>query len=134
MDKQFHDHKRFVFDAKESVEHGMAWSGLYSKEQIDEKLKDFKPSFYDRVTRKSISIEEYDKLKNQTLELEIATYNKEKARLLSEGEGKYVVISKSEVLGVWDTYEDAIKDGYSRCGLEPFFVKQILYIDKINVI
>jgi len=60
-------------------------------------------------------------------ELEIATYNREKARLFVEGEGKYVVIYNGEILGIWDTYEDAIQDGYSRCGLTPFLVKQILY-------
>jgi hypothetical protein len=58
------------------------------------------------------------------LQTELKTYLEHRERLL-EQEGKFVVIHGSEVAGVWDTYEDALKDGYQRFGLEPFLVKQI---------
>jgi hypothetical protein len=62
---------------------------------------------------------------------ELATYEREKERLLSENEGRYVVIRGDDILGVWDTYEDAIKAGYEKAKLEKFFVKQIQGIEKI---
>jgi hypothetical protein len=58
------------------------------------------------------------------LEKEIATYHLKLPELLAEA-GKYVLIHTDEMAGVWDTYEDALRAGYSRFGLEPFLVKRI---------
>jgi hypothetical protein len=66
------------------------------------------------------------------LQKEIETYEKEKDRLIAEGEGRFVVISNDNIVGIWDTYEDALKAGYKEFGLKPFLVKQILRIDKVH--
>jgi hypothetical protein len=58
------------------------------------------------------------------LERELAKYNAELPRLL-ESIGKYVVICGDEVVGVYNDYEDALTEGYARCGTGPFLVKQI---------
>jgi hypothetical protein len=62
---------------------------------------------------------------------ELATYEREKSRLVAESEGKYALIRGDVVVSVWDTYEDALKAGYSQFGLEPFLVKRIQGIDQI---
>ncbi len=69
---------------------------------------------------------------NDYLKTELETYEREKDRLVSENEGHFVVISDTRVVGIWDTYEDALKAGYKEFGLKPFLVKQILGIDKIH--
>jgi hypothetical protein len=66
------------------------------------------------------------------LEKELATYEREKERLLCENEGRFVVIFDDKVEGVWDTYEDALKIAYSKFGLKPFLVKQIQGLDRIH--
>ena len=40
-------------------------------------------------------------------------------------QGKYVLIRGSEVVGFFDTYSDAITQGYERFGLDQFLVKQV---------
>ena len=43
--------------------------------------------------------------------------------MVSEGEGKFALIQGDTVAGIWDTYEDAIKEGYQQFGLtKPFLV------------
>jgi hypothetical protein len=58
------------------------------------------------------------------LEKEIETYNRELPKLI-EHQGKFVVIFDNEVAGIYDSYSDALKVGYEKRGLEPFFVKKI---------
>lgn len=58
------------------------------------------------------------------LEQEIATY-KAKLPELKAQEGKFVLIQGDRVVDVYVAYEDAIKAGYDKFGLEPFLVKQI---------
>ena len=64
------------------------------------------------------------------LEKELATYRRQLPHLLAS-EGKYSLICGDEVAGVWDTYEDALRAGYERFGLEPFMVKQILATERV---
>lgn len=65
------------------------------------------------------------------LEKELQTYNTKRSQLLAD-EGKFVLIHGDEVAGVWDTYEDALKLGYEKYGLNPFLVKRIEAVDTIN--
>jgi hypothetical protein len=44
---------------------------------------------------------------------------------LNANEGKFVVIYKGELLGIFQTYSDALDAGYKTANLEPFLVKQI---------
>ncbi len=65
-----------------------------------------------------------------SLERESEHYGAKLAELLTD-EGKFVVIGGEEIAGVWQTYEDALKFGYTRFGLESFLVKQIRAIEPV---
>jgi hypothetical protein len=67
------------------------------------------------------------------LERELETYQSKLSELASE-EGKYVLIHEDEVVDVFGTYEDAIKEGYERFKLSPFLVKQIHSIEQVQFI
>ena len=67
------------------------------------------------------------------LEQELETY-KAKLAELSVSEGKFVLIHRDQVSGVFDTYADAIKEGYASYGLEPFLVKQIQAVERIQFV
>ena len=58
------------------------------------------------------------------LERELATYQKS-LEGWSDREGKYVLIHESEAVDFFSSYEDALKVGYGRFGLDPFLVKQV---------
>jgi hypothetical protein len=57
-------------------------------------------------------------------EKEIAVYRANLQKLLADV-GKYAVIKGDDLLGVYGTYEDALKAGYGKYGVAPFLVKQI---------
>lgn len=65
------------------------------------------------------------------LQIEIDTFESIKETLLAD-EGKFAVISGRELIGVFASYEDALKTGYDRAKLAPFLVKKIAAIDPIN--
>lgn len=67
------------------------------------------------------------------LEKELETYKSNLAGLAGN-EGKFVLIQGDQVKGIFDTYADAIKEGYEKCGLEPFLVKQIQAIERVQFI
>jgi hypothetical protein len=60
-------------------------------------------------------------------EQELATFNARRAQLIAEhGEGKFAVVHGDDILGVWDTYEDALSAAYEKCGIDkPFMVKRV---------
>ncbi len=59
------------------------------------------------------------------LEEEMRTYEAKRAEL-HQHEGKFVLIRGAEVVDLFSAYEDAIKDGYRRFGVDtPFLVKQV---------
>ncbi len=54
------------------------------------------------------------------------TYRREIGRWLAEGlEGRHVLIAGTEILGIYDTSEEARAVGLKRCLLQPFFVHPI---------
>ena len=63
------------------------------------------------------------------LGVELRTYEKNRDHLLATAEGKFVLIHKEEVVGVYDSQKDAIAQGYARFGNVPFLVKQIVRIE-----
>jgi hypothetical protein len=68
----------------------------------------------------------------ERLKEELETYEAKRQELLASGEGKYVLIHGKDVIGIWDTYEDALKTGYRQFGLtNPFLVKQISGIERV---
>jgi hypothetical protein len=66
----------------------------------------------------------------QTLKQELQTYASHLADLSNQA-GKYVLIQDGSVEGTFDTYEDALKVGYSKFKLLPFLVKQISPAERI---
>lgn len=56
---------------------------------------------------------------------ETETYKKLLPTLL-ENRGKFAVIHGDKLIGIYAAYEDAVKIGYERCGInDPFLVKRI---------
>jgi hypothetical protein len=66
------------------------------------------------------------------LEKELETFERLKSQLLADQEGKFAVISGTELLGVYSTYDDALAIGYEKKKLEPFLVKKIVAIEPVN--
>ena len=64
------------------------------------------------------------------LATELATYNAELPNWVGQ-EGRFTLIKGNDVLGLYDTYSDALAAGYKACGLEPFMVKQIAAISTV---
>ena len=65
------------------------------------------------------------------LEQEMETYRHQLAELQTY-EGKFALIHGTQVVGVFGTYEDALKEGYEKFGLEPFLVKQIHAVEQVQ--
>lgn len=68
-----------------------------------------------------------------TLDREIATYNTNLATLL-KNQGRFVLIKGDEVIDTYETYGDALKQGYARFGLENFLVKRIVPAEQVSFI
>lgn len=66
---------------------------------------------------------------SDTLEQELQIYEEMRGELLSHSEGKYVLIKGCEVLGIFDSHDDAVRMGYKRLGNTAFFVRQIEAIE-----
>ena len=58
------------------------------------------------------------------LDLELATYEQSKERLLATANGKFVLIRGAKIVGVFDSEEAAISRGYQELGNVPFLVKK----------
>ena len=67
---------------------------------------------------------------HMALERETVAFKKALPSLLNE-EGKFAVVFGDNLLGVYDSYEDALKKGYEVAKLEPFLVKKISAIETI---
>jgi len=64
-----------------------------------------------------------------SLETELATYHRELQNLLDKS-GKYALVHGDTVVGILDTYGDAVQEGYRLFGLDkPFLVKQIRAVE-----
>jgi hypothetical protein len=60
---------------------------------------------------------------------EKATFETNRAQLFSEHPGKYVLVKGDDILGVFDTENDAVREGYARFGSQAFYVRQITQFD-----
>jgi hypothetical protein len=60
----------------------------------------------------------------ETLKQELDTYKKILPTLSSD-EGKHALIMGDELIGVFESYGDALVAGYARAGLKPFLIKRI---------
>ena len=57
------------------------------------------------------------------LEEEIAFYEEQRAKLVDEHGGEFVLIKGRNLCGFFNTEIDAIKAGYEKFGAEPFLVR-----------
>jgi hypothetical protein len=62
------------------------------------------------------------------LQDEIRTFEANRERLLGEALGKYVLIHGDQILGIYDTEGDAIKEGYKEVGNVPFLVRRVVEV------
>jgi hypothetical protein len=68
------------------------------------------------------------------LEKELETYKKKLPELKAQ-EGKFVLIQGDTVVDTFSSYEDAMKEGYAKFGLDTrFLVKQIRALEQIQFI
>ncbi len=61
---------------------------------------------------------------NHELSTEIQTCEQHKSEWEAK-QGQFVLIEGATVVGFFETYEDALTDGYKQFGLAPFLVKEI---------
>ena len=66
------------------------------------------------------------------LKREYETYKANKEDLLVKHEGKYVLIKGTDIVEMYTSYEDALKEGLKKFGNVPFLVKQIQREDEVN--
>lgn len=66
----------------------------------------------------------------EPLKHEIERYERELESLLAQ-EGRFAIIHADDPVEVVDTYDDALKVGYEKFGLEPFLVRQISRVQKV---
>jgi hypothetical protein len=63
---------------------------------------------------------------DDTFAKEWAAYKREMPRWLAEGQqGRFVLIKGDEVIGLWDTFREAVDTGRERFGMVPFMVHEI---------
>jgi hypothetical protein len=65
------------------------------------------------------------------LEKELETYRRELPKLVANA-GKFALIQGDQVAGIWETYQDALQEGYRVFGLKPFLVKPIQAVELIH--
>ncbi len=63
------------------------------------------------------------------LDQEINTFESLKESLLVDHEGEWAVVQKDRLVGVFNSYEDALNQGYKECKAQEFLVRQILRIE-----
>ena len=65
-----------------------------------------------------------------TLERELKTYT-DHLQELKASEGKFVLIHGDQVVGIFESYQDALKAGYEKFGVKPFLVKRISAVESV---
>ncbi len=67
---------------------------------------------------------------NGPLAEELKTYQAQKANLLRQSHGKFVLIKGDQIIGLYDREEEAYREGYQRFRRAAFLVKQVQEQDK----
>ena len=63
------------------------------------------------------------------LEKELEAYQAQKSELLGNSKGKFALVKNEQVIDVFDSQTDAIRQGYKQFGNVPFLVKKIEEIE-----
>lgn len=64
------------------------------------------------------------------LETELRTFEARKRELLATDAGKFALVREGEVVGTYDTQNDAIQAGYEKFGNTAFLVKAITEMEE----
>jgi hypothetical protein len=67
---------------------------------------------------------------NQSLSRELKAYERLLPTLVNH-EGKFALIAGAKLVGLFDTYADALAAGYTARGLKPFLVKQVSQVELV---
>jgi hypothetical protein len=67
------------------------------------------------------------------LEKELETYKNNLADL-AQHEGKFVLIHGDKVVDIFDSYQDALRQGYRDFGVDSFLVRQIHAVEQVQQI
>jgi hypothetical protein len=59
------------------------------------------------------------------LDQERQFYSENLGRWLTQHAGKFVLVKGEELIGAYDTYEDALAEGARRFGLQSFLVRRV---------
>ena len=65
-------------------------------------------------------------MSNTPLQEELEFFGANRDKLLVEHQGKFALIKGSELIGTFDTEENAYEAGVARFGNNPFLIKQVL--------
>jgi hypothetical protein len=65
----------------------------------------------------------------ELLSAELETFEKHRDQLVGKSEGRFALVYKDQIVGVFDSERDAIAQGYERFGNVPFLVKQVLKVE-----
>ena len=65
----------------------------------------------------------------EMLTRELQAYEANKAELIEKFRGKFALVKDDDIVGIFDTKLDAIRQGYERFGNMPFLAKQILEVE-----
>lgn len=68
----------------------------------------------------------------QPLEKELKKFQEVLPSLLGQHEGKFCLICDSDVVGIFESYPDALAIGYEKCGVKPFLVKKVSATEQIS--
>jgi len=63
---------------------------------------------------------------------ELATYEANRIILLQSHAGKFALIHKSELVGVFDSETNALEAGYQRFGPVPLYIRQVLSEEQVQ--
>ena len=66
----------------------------------------------------------------QMLDRELKTYELHKSELIGSSKGQFALVKDDQIVDVFDTEMDAIRQGYERFGNTPFLVKEIVEIEE----
>ncbi|OGW05562.1 MAG: hypothetical protein A2889_06405 [Nitrospinae bacterium RIFCSPLOWO2_01_FULL_39_10] len=65
----------------------------------------------------------------ELLTKELQTFNTHKSELIGKANGKFALVKDDQIVDIFDTKFDAIRQGYEHFGNVPFLVKKIVEID-----
>lgn len=69
----------------------------------------------------------------EKLEIEKKYYIEHVSEWIEANQFKFVLIKNEELIGFFNSIQEAFKTGLSRFGLDDFFIKQIIPIDSTNI-